>query len=244
MQLRTDDIIEVLGITAHLFVRPSKEQYLILTDEDAWGSVARMATGLVRERHDALMQLMVPPSFEVLESVHNNLFTGGMPLAALPIESLHQVWSGQTGSPFGCTRGLYRADCSYHVRALCELVGAQIPVEFKASPDHLSLLLELVSLFIEAGNTAGAAQIIQDHLQWLDAYADLLARRSGEALSIEAYSEEHRKGLEEGILFYRSLVILLSRIFRETTIPSADSEIGTFEYTKENTMRTREVVHV
>lgn len=245
MQLRTDDIIDMLGSAGQFFTRLSRNQYHSLVGDAAGMSPLALCTRLLEsdDDYDAASRLMVPPSFEEIESTQNNLFTGGMPLAALPIESLYRVWSKQGEGPFGRVRGMYQADCARHARVLCKKVGIEIPYEFSATPDHLALLLDLTALFLEAGNVAAARQVADDHLSWLDSYEALLGRRASEALEVEGYTASHRKGLEEGILFYRALVASISCALREMgQLPTGASERLTEQSIE--MISTKEAMHV
>ena len=80
------------------------------------------------------------------------MLTPGMPLAAMPVESLYKPWTSLPGSQFGGARGLYLGDAARHVQALYEALKVEIPKRFAAMPDHLSLLCELLALYMEAGN--------------------------------------------------------------------------------------------
>lgn len=82
--------------------------------------------------------------------VEREVLTPGMPLAAMPVESLYKPWTSLPGSQFGGARGLYLGDAARHVQALYEALKVEIPKRFAAMPDHLSLLCELLALYMEA----------------------------------------------------------------------------------------------
>ena len=50
--------------------------------------------------------------------VEREVLTPGMPLAAMPVESLYKPWTSLPGSQFGGARGLYLGDAARHVQAL------------------------------------------------------------------------------------------------------------------------------
>ena len=102
--------------------------------------------------------------------VEREVLTPGMPLAAMPVESLYKPWTSLPGSQFGGARGLYLGDAARHVQALYEALKVEVPKRFAAMPDNLSLLCELLALYMEAGNKEAARLLAQDHFDWLDAY--------------------------------------------------------------------------
>ena len=69
--------------------------------------------------------------------VEREVLTPGMPLAAMPVESLYKPWTSLPGSQFGGARGLYLGDAARHVQALYEALKVEIPKRFAAMPDHL-----------------------------------------------------------------------------------------------------------
>ena len=118
--------------------------------------------------------------------VEREVLTPGMPLAAMPVESLYKPWTSLPGSQFGGARG----------------------------PDHLSLLCELLALYMEAGNKEAARLLAQDHFDWLDAYDAALDERAERAASASAFDEEERAALARGIGQVRAYVALLGELAR------------------------------
>lgn len=137
-----------------------------------------------------------------------------MPLAAMPVESLYKPWTSLPGSQFGGARGLYLGDAARHVQALYEALKVEIPKRFAAMPDHLSLLCELLALYMEAGNKEAARLLAQDHFDWLDAYDAALDERAERAASASAFDEEERAALARGIGQVRAYVALLGELAR------------------------------
>ena len=131
--------------------------------------------------------------------VEREVLTPGMPLAAMPVESLYKPWTSLPGSQFGGARGLYLGDAARHVQAM---------------PDHLSLLCELLALYMEAGNKEAARLLAQDHFDWLDAYDAALDERAERAASASAFDEEERAALARGIGQVRAYVALLGELAR------------------------------
>ena len=99
---------------------------------------------------------------------------GGMPLAALPVESLYKPWDGRAGS----AKGMYLGPSAAKMTALFRALDLELPREFSAMPDHLSLLLETLSVFLDARNVSEAAEFVCAHLDWLADYQAALEDRA------------------------------------------------------------------
>lgn len=113
---------------------------------------------------------------------------GGMPLAALPVESLYKPWDGRAGSP----KGMYLGPSAAKMTALFRALDLELPREFSAMPDHLSLLLETLSVFLDARNVSEAAEFARVHLDWLADYQAALEDREARVASSLANAErEH-----------------------------------------------------
>ena len=102
------------------------------------------------------------------------ILEGGMPLAALPVESLYKPWDGRAGSP----KGMYLGPSAAKMTALFRALDLELPREFSAMPDHLSLLLETLSVFLDARNVSEAAEFVCAHLDWLADYQAALEDRA------------------------------------------------------------------
>lgn len=113
----------------------------------------------------------------------SEILTAGMPLAALPVESLYKPWSALSSELAGA-RGLYMGDAAHHLLQVYSECGIEVPSEFTAMPDHLALTSELAALLAQAGNMEGAAQIAADHLDWLGDYDAVLAQRAAQAAAM------------------------------------------------------------
>lgn len=146
------------------------------------------------------------PSEKALKLFQNECLSGGMPLAVLPIESLCKPWA----TPDGRSRnenGAYQGKTARHVCDLCSEIGLQIPHEFQAMPDHLSLLLELLSIFIEAENFDSALAFAEGHFDWLLNYKDRLSKTANLLSDLENFAEDDKQGLIATISFYEQIIM-------------------------------------
>lgn len=146
--------------------------------------------------------------------MQNYVLLPGMPLAALPVESLYKPWSAAPGNAFGAQRGLYLGDSAQHIQAVCAALELDVPERYAAMPDHLSLLLDLLALFVESGNAQAAADLAADHFDWLGDYDVALARKAADAARADGLDPARRAALEEGIAHLRALVALTAALVR------------------------------
>lgn len=247
MKPTTTELLDALSLCARLFSRIDERSFDAIADEDVWGNLAKCAIAQLddADHRDECALLATPPAYAVIEAAQNNLLTAGMPLAALPVESLYKQWTTAKGADLGGSKGLYLGDSALHIASVYQALGIEVPQAFAAMPDHLALMLELVILLLERGNVDAARQIAVDHLDWLDSYASVLAERAQSATDIRAFSEERRRDIQEGILFYRALVSLIARLLDQ---PWSSDRAGTpiawnQEIREIDQMRKKEEMH-
>lgn len=109
-----------------------------------------------RRQAAPLQEALSLPTWPARSSFQNELLVPGMPLAAMPVESLYKAWSTQQGNAFGATRGLYLGDPARHLSQVYRELAIEVPAEFASMPDHLTLELELLALLLDAGNGEAA----------------------------------------------------------------------------------------
>ena len=195
----------LLSLIAPLFSHLKHEDYGHVLRNAAWQDV-RAAAG------PSLGDALALPSWQVRSSFQNELLVPGMPLAAMPVESLYKPWSSQEGNAFGATRGLYLGDPARHLVEVYAKLGVEVPEAFASMPDHLTLELELTALLLDAGNDAAARQLAADHLDWLGDYDAALADRADLVAHNGALVPARRRNLLDGIAFLRALTALANRI--------------------------------
>lgn len=116
--------------------------------------------------------LFRPPTYQEKKAFAARHFVGGLPESALPVESLYQPWTAAAGSsPFSRNAGgLYWGDSALYMRDLIERLGLQVPPEFSACPDHVSLELDLAAVLLRSGMKEEARLFLSERLAWLTAY--------------------------------------------------------------------------
>lgn len=148
-----------------------------------------------------------------LQLVAREVLTAGMPLAALPVESLHKRWSDRDAALGGCT-GLYLGDSARHVRHLYGSLCLEVPAGFEAMPDHLALLIELLDVYTQAGNITAARQLVADHFDWLGSYDRRLEARAAQAAEAPLFDATTRALLAAGIAWLREIVARIDELAR------------------------------
>ena len=113
----------LLSLIAPLFSHLKDEEYGQVLRNAAWQDV-RAAAG------DTAGAALALPAWPARSSFQNELLMPGMPLAAMPVESLYKPWSSQEGNTFGATRGLYMGDAARHMSALYRQLSIDVPASF------------------------------------------------------------------------------------------------------------------
>ena len=189
------NVAYILSLIAPLFSYLKEEDYVSMQQNLAWQDV-RAAAGA------PLQEALSLPTWPARSSFQNELLVPGMPLAAMPVESLYKAWSTQQGNAFGATRGLYLGDPARHLSQVYRELAIEVPAEFASMPDHLTLELELLAL-------------AADHLDWLCEYDAALADRADMVAHNEALPSVRRRNLLDGIAFLRALAALAQRTVGE-----------------------------
>lgn len=214
MKLNPARCAQLLACIAPLFTRLSDADYVLVVSSDEWAHVLPAAQQLSRtaEERDRWTQALAPLTGYEYATCAGELFVPGLPFALMPVESLYRPWSEVAGNQFGATRGLYLGDSARHMRDLYAALQLEVPEQFAAMPDHLSLELEFLALLLEAGNLQGACEFAADHLAWLADYDAALADR---AVAVEANCTLpgwRRTALTHGIAHIRALIALVDRL--------------------------------
>lgn len=207
----TSNMVRALSLIAPMFSSLTEAEYDDACRNPAWRDVRGAAEPLAR---DAVERALALPAWQVRSTLQNDVLLPGMPLAALPVESLYKPWSAAPGNVFGAQRGLYLGDSARHIQAVCAELELDVPERYAAMPDHLSLLLDLLALFVESGNARAAADMVVDHFDWLGDYDAALARKADKAARADALDPVRRVALAEGIAHLRALVALTDALAR------------------------------
>ena len=112
----TSNMVRALSLIAPLFSSLTEAEYDDACRNPAWRDVGGPAAPLAR---DVVERALALPAWRVRSTLQNYVLLPGMPLAALPVESLYKPWSAAPGNAFGAQRGLYLGDSAQHIQAVC-----------------------------------------------------------------------------------------------------------------------------
>lgn len=186
---------------------PSRERWEEMTSERVWSDFVENVRDLLRGSRlpgqestpasragralslqeyladDEVSALFAPPSFEEADDFASRRFAGGVPGAVVPVESLYVTWtSNPERGAFAGRTGLYLSDAALYMRDLIESLGLSVPVSFSATPDHLTLELEMMSFLLDAGKVQEAHEFLIERFAWLTTYRLKLVEAGREAV--------------------------------------------------------------
>lgn len=115
-------------------------------------------------------------SYENMKQSYIHCFLGPSEPFAPPIESLYKQWTDDTTAAvsFARQKGFFYGDPALHVQYLFRQFKLEFPEEYRAMPDHLTLLLEFLSFLLEHRTADQIHSFISDHFDWLDDYVQQL----------------------------------------------------------------------
>ena len=183
-----------------------------------WGDDYEAAYEAARATAADLAIAPATPVGAVRCRLENEVLTLGAPAAAVPVESLYKPWADGrerrrgVSAEFGAARHLLLGDSAQHMRALYRALELEVPMEFCAMPDHVTLMTEVVALCVDAGNHEAALALLSEHFDWLDAYEQTLLAHAA-ALS-SAPPSARTDELAQG----RELAVALAAAVRDLSV--------------------------
>lgn len=133
--------------------------------------------------NDEVNALFTPPTFAEKQAFAAKHLIGGLPVSAVPVESLYVQWTSKpNATTFAQKEGLYISDAALYMQALLDRMGFEVPEEFASYPDHLSIELELLSALIDEGLVEEARMFLIERFAWLTTYRLQLVGLGKEAL--------------------------------------------------------------
>ena len=117
-------------------------------------------------------------SYENMKQTYIHCFLGPSEPFAPPIESLYKQWTDDPTAAVSFARqtGFFYGDPALHVQYLFRQFKLEFPAEYRAMPDHLTLLLEFLSYLLEHGTAEQIRSFISDHFDWLDDFVQELKK--------------------------------------------------------------------
>ncbi|MDZ4164326.1 MAG: molecular chaperone TorD family protein [Smithellaceae bacterium] len=151
------------------------------------GDLARLTSGdWAKELSEAMVQLGCPfkapesllePAITPADLAEEYLQAFFLPngLGIWLVESIYKPWTLDSSAelPFMSETGWLGGDAASHLRDIMSQLGIELSPEIQATPDHLSVELEIMSLLVEEADQDAQATFLVQHLDWLP---QLLAR--------------------------------------------------------------------
>ena len=116
------------------------------------------------------------PTLDALKLFYLRCFIGIGKQSALPVESIYKKWTEDPTArlPIAGSTGYLMGDPALHAQYLLNHYQLQVPPDYRMMPDHLLLLLELLSFLLENRPVAEADLFLRQHFDWLDSFAEAL----------------------------------------------------------------------
>lgn len=95
-----------------------------------------------------------------LREAYYSLF---FPLYVVPVESVYKAWKAGKDE-----KGYIMGDPAIEMKKRYRMAGIEIPEMYKDTPDHISLLLEYVSLLCENLEEESRVGFVSSHLDWVE----------------------------------------------------------------------------
>lgn len=189
-ETETSQIQEELYLTFSEFF---KDPTLPLFEEIKSGAVDLWLEEILREGGYPAFPLSLKDSFgtfEEMEDAYARCFSGREKPFAPPVESVYKEWTKDPSSNVEISRmkGYLMGDAALHMKYLFQSAGIEVPVRYAEMPDHLSLLLEFLSLLLKEGNAGLYRSFMEDHLDWLEDFERALASIKAPAFYLEVTS--------------------------------------------------------
>jgi TorA maturation chaperone TorD len=99
-------------------------------------------------------------------------FIGRTVQHVVPVESVYKVWTTNKEAQvvFASSKGYLMGDSAMHIKYLLDKLGLEIPKEFEYTPDHITILLELLAYIVESCNSQDAYQYVSEHFDWVEEF--------------------------------------------------------------------------
>lgn len=190
------DMNEKLIVLAALFERIEKDLFEAIVEGELMAELKdwQEAKGKdkTREGREVFADVQIP-SYESYRSFTNRILIPGIPGSLPPVGSLYRAHEA-----FGeVAYGGYLSNHALYLQALCKQLSIEIPERYQATPDHLSILIELVVFLDEHTSKETVEEFIDAHFDWLGSYCEALLQRM---------NAEKDFTLRASIHFYRFLV--------------------------------------
>lgn len=152
---------ETFMVLSKCFAPLSKDSWEELVSSEWDSFLEALATDLPDDKmpKSTLEILANPPSYEEKHAFAARHFTGGLPVSAMPIESLYVDEEADRTPEYYREPALYMKD-------LLKSLGYAIPKEYETYPDHIVIELEVLALLLDS-DKEGARDFALTRFYWI-----------------------------------------------------------------------------
>ncbi|SEN23803.1 Nitrate reductase delta subunit [Mesobacillus persicus] len=166
---------EIISLFAEVYQPPTREFWHYLVSGEFVDNINNRATY-------SKWGVRIPQSLEELQNLYIQTLSNQVETAAYPVESLYKQWTEDRTCtlPFSKSTGYLLGDSALHIRHILKEFEIEIPAEYASTPDHLTILLELLAYFIDNSSEEFVQQFIDDHFDWLEQFYKKLIEATGD----------------------------------------------------------------
>ncbi|KUO50003.1 MAG: hypothetical protein APF76_05935 [Desulfitibacter sp. BRH_c19] len=126
-------------------------------------------------------------NYHDLKQEYTRCFIGMGQNYAIPVESVYKVWTADKSFQINIAsqKGYLMGDSAQHILHIIETMGLEIPEEFSKTPDHLAILLELLSHMLVNCQSDEIYLFLQEHFDWLEDFLKTLKEVEAASLYIQ-----------------------------------------------------------
>lgn len=108
-------------------------------------------------------------SLPALKEEYRRLFSDPAGERISLAESTYKPWTADPDCLLGFSgqTGWLMGDCALHLQSIFQALSLEVPPDFRGTPDHLVLELELLSFLYRSASEEQIRQFIGDHLDWV-----------------------------------------------------------------------------
>jgi len=159
-------------LAARLISPPDEQLFAELAEGSIWSFLSEIITEWGGYPQDFAYHFFPHPKQDFILNLSREyeiLFTDIQGEKISLVESTYKKWTTDQSCSlaFANRHGLLQGDYALHMAEIYRQLSLNVPPEFQATPDHLILELELLSLLFRYATPQQIKIFIADHLDWV-----------------------------------------------------------------------------
>lgn len=169
---------ELFGLLSSFWQPPDERFWINLNDGTLDKEISTFAQQAgftpLQSNADRFRQDLLP--LKTLQLFYLRCFVGIGQQTALPVESVYKKWTTDPTARLSIagSTGYLLGDSALHAQYLLNHYQLQIPSDYRMMPDHLLLLLELLSFLLENRPSEESHLFLNQHFDWLDSFGNAM----------------------------------------------------------------------